>query len=153
MCICYELSFSRNPITMHLIHSMNGLFILLCWQTLVVECLLNLMTNICRLLKELEVKQIIKSVLDEHLNDKEYSPEMCSFNSRICADCIKDRVKKLSLPRYKFICLVHMGQIGQQTMRVASRCSWDTRVDNFAEYSYVNDTLWAVGLVYGFYYE
>ena len=109
--------------------------------------------NIYVHLKELEVKKIIKSVLEEHLRDKEYSSEMCRFNSRVCADRIKEKVKKLFLPRYKFICLVHMGQVGQQTMRVASRCSWDTRVDNFAEYLYVNNTLWAVGLVYGVYYE
>jgi len=106
-----------------------------------------------RIFQELEVKKIIKTVLEEHLRGKEYSSEMCRFNSRICADRIKERVKKLFLPRYKFICLVHMGQVGQQTMRVASRCSWDTRVDNFAEHLYVNNTLWAVGLVYGVYYE
>lgn len=99
------------------------------------------------------MRQIIKSVLDEHLSNKEYDSEMCRFKSRVCSDLIKEKVKKLFLPRYKFVCLVHMGQIGQQTMRVASRCSWDTRVDDFAEYAFRNNSLWAVGLVYGIYCE
>ncbi|XP_065057924.1 dynein light chain Tctex-type 5-like isoform X2 [Rhopilema esculentum] len=106
-----------------------------------------------RRFQEPEVKQIIKSVFIEQLSDKDYTADMCRFTSRVCADIIKEKVKRLFLPRYKFICLVHMGQIGQQSMRVASRCSWDTRVDDFAEYCYMNGTLWAVGLVYGIYCE
>ena len=97
--------------------------------------------------------KIIKSVLEENLDNSSYDSEVCRFKARVFADVIKERVKKLFLPRYKFICIVHMGQLGQQTMRVASRCSWDTRVDDFAEYSYRNSSLWALGLVYAIYFE
>ena len=46
-----------------------------------------------------------------------------------------------------------MGQIGQYTLRVASRCAWDSKVDNYAEYIYRNGSLWAVGIVYAIYCE
>eukprot|EP00794_Sanderia_malayensis_P000564 gene564-1222_t len=106
-----------------------------------------------KVFKEHQAKIIIRMILEENLHNKAYDAETCRFKSRQLADLIKEKVKKLFLPRYKFICIVHIGQVENQSLQIASRCSWDTNVDDFAECTYQNDSLWAVGLVYAVYHE
>ena len=44
-----------------------------------------------------------------------------------------------------------VGQQKSQGVRVASRCLWDTEVDNFSTYTYTTDTLWATVMCFGLY--
>ena len=66
---------------------------------------------------------------------------------------IKARVKELMIPRYKIICLVHIGQLGDQSVRISSRCLWDQTNDTYASSEFRNKSLYAVASVYGVYYE
>ena len=59
----------------------------------------------------------------------------------------------LNMPRYKFIVQVALGEVRDQGVRVASRCLWDTETDNFASYSFKNDSLWCTVMVFGTYAE
>jgi hypothetical protein len=47
-------------------------------------------------------------------------------------------VAECNLPRYKIIVQSTIGQLKDQGVRVASRCLWDTSVDNYAAVNFQN---------------
>ncbi|XP_067679059.1 dynein light chain Tctex-type 5-B-like [Haliotis asinina] len=100
-----------------------------------------------------KVQNIIKDVLEAYLAEERYEPELCRQMSKTLSEVIKARVKELMIPRYKIICLVHIGQLGGQDMRVSSRCLWDAGSDTFSTSEFRNQHLYAIGSVYGVYYE
>lgn len=81
----------------------------------------------------------------------------CYFYVLFLSDCVSQvvraRVKDLLIPRYKFVVLVHIGQLCDQSMQISSRCLWDSTNDTFATYSFKNSSLFGVGTVYAVYYE
>lgn len=66
---------------------------------------------------------------------------------------IRGRVKKLLIPRYRLVCVVHLGQLVDQCVHVASRCLWDSSHDNFVACEFQNQSLYAVCTVYAVYRE
>ena len=106
-----------------------------------------------RKFEEAKVREIIKDVFREHLTEKSYNAEFCHNMSKSLSELIKQRVKLLQFSRYKIVCMVHMGQKASQCMRVGSRCVWDERFDNFAEYTHESMDLYAIGTVYGVFQE
>lgn len=106
-----------------------------------------------RKFEEAKVREIIKDVFEENLVGKTYNTEFCQKMSKQLSDLIKQRVKLLQFTRYKIVCIVHMGQKARQDMRIASRCLWDDRYDNFAEYKHESLDLFAVATVYGVFQE
>lgn len=100
-----------------------------------------------------EIQGIIRDAIDSILKHETYDVETCRQNSQTLAEMIKMRVKDLSIPRYKIICIVHVGQINGQGVKIASQCLWNPEFDSFAEYSFKNSSLFATGLVYGVYCE
>ena len=105
------------------------------------------------LFQEHRVKPIIQHVLETNLAEHKYDPDFCKEAALKIAEEIKERVKKLCYPRYKFVCHVAIGDINQQDVKIVSRCAWDSAVDRFAQYQYWNYHLYAVGVVYGIYCE
>lgn len=99
------------------------------------------------------VEDIIQATLNEHLSDEQYEPTMCKQMAKALSEIIKSKVKKLGLKRYRFVVLVHIGQLNGQGLRIASRCLWDSGVDNSATWTLETSTLFAVGTVFGVYYE
>lgn len=99
------------------------------------------------------VEGIIQSAFTEHLCNEQYEPTMCKQMSKALSEIIKARVKKLGLKRYRYVVLVHIGQLNGQGMRIASRCLWDVAVDRSATWTMKTSTLFAVGSVFGLYYE
>ncbi len=99
------------------------------------------------------VKTIIKDVLDSYLAAETYDPELCKQISKTLSEVVKARVKDLDLPRYKLICIVHIGQLKDQGLRMGSRCLWDSSSDSFSNYEFRNQSLFAVGTVYAIYAE
>lgn len=100
-----------------------------------------------------DVKNIIKELMEKHLDGEYYSSEFCKITAKSLSDLIKERVKALNYPRYKIICFVHIGQICKQGIKIASLCLIDDNFDNFAEHHYEGSDFFAVGVVYGFYTE
>ena len=100
-----------------------------------------------------EVTDVIEEALNEHLEGQTYNHEFCKATSKKLSDVIKQRVKYIGYNRYKLICLVYMGQVKNQGMRIASRCLWNTQFDNVAEASFRNGELFAVATVFGAFYE
>ena len=100
-----------------------------------------------------KVKQMIESALESHLKDETYEHKSCKQLVLTLSEIIKNKVKELHYQNYKIVCVVTIGQLKEQGFRMASRCCWDPTWDNFATGSYKNKTLFAIGSVWGVYYE
>ncbi|XP_074643345.1 dynein light chain Tctex-type 5-B-like isoform X2 [Tubulanus polymorphus] len=100
-----------------------------------------------------KVKKIIEEVLNTHLEGQAYDASQCSTKARALSQQIKAMVKELDFKRYKIIALVSIGEKKDQDVRAGSRCIWDVNRDTYASASYENRQIWAVGTVYGIYYE
>ena len=98
-----------------------------------------------------EVRAIADRVVKAELQGKTYDEEEAKEWSMNIADTIREEVKKLNIPRYKVVVQVTIGQMKDQGVRVASRCLWDTAVDNYASVSYKTQNLWASAMVFGLY--
>ena len=66
---------------------------------------------------------------------------------------IKEQVKSLQFSRYKIISIVSVVQKRGQSVTMASRSVWDPRFDSYAQYSFEGEDLFAIGIVYGIYFE
>jgi hypothetical protein len=55
--------------------------------------------------------------------------------------------------RYKYVCVVTIGQKKEQGMAVCSRCVWNTETDNYASASFSRGDLLAVATLYATYFE
>ena len=96
---------------------------------------------------------VIKQVLEEHFGDRTYDKDYCSHLTPKLSDIIKEKVKKIYLPRFKLVVHVITGQIDGQAMRIASRCCWNDSHDCYAEYTHKNHSMYAIGIVYAIYCE
>nr|XP_033773057.1 tctex1 domain-containing protein 1 isoform X2 [Geotrypetes seraphini] len=99
------------------------------------------------------VNNILEEVLTSYLQEERYEAELCRQMTKTISEVIKARVKDLMIPRYKIIVLIHIGQLNKQSMRIGSRCIWDTTNDTFSSYALQNGSLFAVANVYGVYFE
>ena len=100
-----------------------------------------------------DVKDIIDSVLEARLKGLLYDPDKCKLLLPSIADEIKEKVKVLGFERFKIVCLVTIGKLNNQGVRVASRCLWDTETDRMATSSFCSDDLFATAVVFGVYRE
>ena len=102
---------------------------------------------------ENKIREVLKTILSRELRDTQYEAENCrQLTSRI-SDIIKREVKDLDLDRYKLVCIVHIGQRGNQEIKVGSRCLWDVRLDTYISAEYQNTSLFAIATVFGIYFE
>ncbi|XP_072172438.1 dynein light chain Tctex-type 5-B-like [Diadema setosum] len=100
-----------------------------------------------------EARRIIEDILEAQLESQRYDPQKCPILCRELADSIKQRVKELMVPRYKIIALVSIGSAEHADVCAASQCVWNDKFDSYAEYTFKNGSLYAVGIVYGIYQE
>ena len=101
-----------------------------------------------------QVTDVVSKVMTDYLCDKEYVAEDAKvWSLELCND-IKAAVKeKCNIPRYKVIVQVIIAENGGQGMRVSSKFLWNIESDNWASFSYQNQSLVACGMVFGCYYE
>nr|XP_033772243.1 tctex1 domain-containing protein 4 [Geotrypetes seraphini]XP_033772244.1 tctex1 domain-containing protein 4 [Geotrypetes seraphini] len=97
-------------------------------------------------------QQVLESILSSRLSNTTYNPVNTGQLGQSLTDLIRSKVKELLPPRYKLVCNVIVGQMGNQGLRVASRCVWDHENDNFASATYTNPSLFAVAVVHGLYF-
>ena len=96
-------------------------------------------------------KRVIRDAMEAMLDGKQYDKEACKQLTTTLAEVIKKRVKELGHSRYKLVTNVAIGQAHDSSVAFASRCVWNESFDSFAEYTYKNSSLFAVGLVYALY--
>lgn len=96
-------------------------------------------------------KEIIRDVLQSKLDKATYSMETTQLLTKQVADDIKDRLKELTLPRYKIVVQVSIGEQKGQGVRMGTRCFWDGDTDSYASETYSNESLFCVATAYGVY--
>ena len=84
------------------------------------------------------VKDLITTVLQEHLKGKEYDQNETGTWTKDIATQIKARLKELKLPRYKFLVQVIIGEMKGAGVRCGCRCLWDQQTDKVAEATFQN---------------
>lgn len=100
-----------------------------------------------------KVRQIAEEILETELADKSYDHSMCGKMACDLAIKIQTKVKDLNMPRYKIICQVVVGQVRDQGLEAASRCIWDPKTDSYECVSFKNNSIFAIALIHGLYYE
>ncbi|KAK2170417.1 hypothetical protein LSH36_3g27018 [Paralvinella palmiformis] len=98
-------------------------------------------------------RQIILQVFGEHLADAVYDPDTCADLTKMLSQSIMARLKEMVSLRHKYVCHIILGERSDQSMQVSSRCAWDVQTDNSASARFDNKSIFAVGLVYGIYFE
>merc|ERR1711907_127285 len=104
--------------------------------------------------KPMEVRKVIESVVVAELSGVSYNPEekIVEMTKKL-SDQIKNKLKEeLELPRYKYIVQVVIAEQKGQGIKMGCRSFWATETDNYAEYTYQNETLICVASAFGVYY-
>merc|ERR1712137_1157100 len=99
------------------------------------------------------VQAVIKKIIEEKLGKEKYDSSKCKVLAQELANDIKQAVKDLGWKRYKLAIQSIIGEVKQQGCITASRCLWDTKTDNYASFSFKNETLFCVVMVFGMYLE
>jgi hypothetical protein len=99
------------------------------------------------------IKEHATLLMNNILAGEKYDPVRCPKLSKKLAEAINDIVKQLPNPRFKLVTVVFIGERKGQDLRIASRCLWDSRVDNSITINYEKDNLFATATIYGLYYE
>ncbi|NWS84193.1 TC1DA protein, partial [Toxostoma redivivum] len=99
------------------------------------------------------VQEILREELGSALRERRYEPGPCRQAARDIAQAVEARVKALAVPRYKIVVVAHVGQLGEQSLQISSRCLWDPESDTFSSCVFKNTSLFAVANVYGVYFE
>eukprot|EP00928_Gymnodinium_smaydae_P025497 TRINITY_DN2027_c0_g1_i1.p2 TRINITY_DN2027_c0_g1~~TRINITY_DN2027_c0_g1_i1.p2 ORF type:complete len:133 (+),score=33.64 TRINITY_DN2027_c0_g1_i1:113-511(+) len=100
-----------------------------------------------------KVTEAIERTVEGYFKDRECCIEDAKIWTMELSNEVKAAVKELHIPRHKIIVQVVVGEQASQGVRVASKCLWDASSDNWASYTYQNNTIWAVCMVFGCYYE
>ena len=82
-----------------------------------------------------------------------YDPKRSNVLARSLSETIRNKLKTMKFPRYKFVCLVTIVDKSQAGLIMGSRCLWDERSDNFATVEVSNSTVMAVATVYAIHLE
>lgn len=98
-------------------------------------------------------RQTIRDVLETELETQKYDPDKCPVLAKQLADAIKAKVKLSSPSRYKIISVVNIGSTEKGALSCVSQCVWNDKFDTYAECSFNNNSLYAVGMVFGIYQE
>lgn len=99
------------------------------------------------------VKDIIDTILQSRLSGMKYSARLTPKIGKSLSDEIKDRVKMLNMDRYKIVCVLTIGQMGNQGLMLSSRCTWNEKFDCYATSSFKNQDIFCSATVYGVFTE
>lgn len=83
-----------------------------------------------------KARQILEDILSSRLERYRYNSKFARNMAKVLSDEIKDQMKALNYDRYKYICVVYIGEVKDQAMALTSRCAWDNKYDNSATYTY-----------------
>ncbi|XP_013791485.1 tctex1 domain-containing protein 1-like [Limulus polyphemus] len=100
-----------------------------------------------------KIASILQQILSQHLEGACYNPLTTSLLCKVIANDVEREVKKLGYKRYKFVCMVTIGQKQNEDITIASRCLWDPQRDNFVTEVFENLDFYAVSTVFAIYYE
>ena len=98
-----------------------------------------------------KMKECIGEVLTEMLKDHTYKQDEAPELTKQIADCVKNRLKLLELPRYKYMVQVVVGEQRGEGVRMGCRTFWDRDTDAYASETFTNDSIFCVATAYAVY--
>ncbi len=100
-----------------------------------------------------KVREVIKEVFENEFYNSDVITIPTNLLCKNLTEAIKMKTRRLNYDRYKIIVHVFMGTKDNLTMKVTSRCVWDERWDNYADYMYEAKDYYILGVVHGIYKE
>lgn len=100
-----------------------------------------------------DVEPTLHKFLKDNLQFVSYDPDECRQLSQELSEELRDIVKSLKYPRYKFVAMVTIGQKDKQTISIGSQSLWDTNMDTYVTSSYNNDSIFAVAMVFATFFD
>ena len=97
------------------------------------------------------MKEIIHTVLNKELAGQTYQGDRVQHQTKQIADDIKDKLKALNLPRYKYCVQAVIGEQRGEGVRMGCRTFWESTTDTYASDTYVNDSLFCCVVAYAIY--
>mmetsp|Transcript_20234 Transcript_20234/g.26190 ORF Transcript_20234/g.26190 Transcript_20234/m.26190 type:complete len:136 (-) Transcript_20234:10-417(-) len=97
------------------------------------------------------MKEIIHGVLEKELAGQIYQGDRVQHQTKAIADEIKDKLKALNLPRYKFCVQAVIGEQRGEGVRMGCRTFWEATTDTYASDTYINDSLFCCVVAYAVY--
>lgn len=101
--------------------------------------------------RPMKVKGIITEIVDHQLKDVKYEHDRVAEYCRSLSEVIRNDLRSAQHPRYKIMVQVVIGDKKGQGVRMGTRCFWDSDTDNMASYTYTNETLFCVVVVFACY--
>jgi len=102
--------------------------------------------------KAAQVQGILHEALADFFADKQYDTELALQWAQEISDLVKEKLKALQLPRYKYVVQAVIGEQRGAGVKVGARCLWDSDTDQLAQDTYVNETLYCSLAAYGVYF-
>ena len=99
-----------------------------------------------------EIRKILRESF-KFLADEAYCAKRCRNLSKNLSDYILYQIKILDYERYKFTCVVNIGQNLGQDLRIVSRSLWNDQTDTYITETFQNKQLFAVAMVFAVYQE
>lgn len=104
------------------------------------------------------MEHLLRGVVREALTGRDYDPvgskTLCQELSMTILDRVKTDQKASSVRRYKYVVMVSIGSVTEQPgVQFSSRSLWNATTDDFVSIDYVDETKYAVVVVYAVYFE
>ena len=99
-----------------------------------------------------QVRKIIQETFESTFNDD----HIILSRSALCkslTEAIKMKTRRMNYDRYRLIVHVYLCSKDNVTLSITSRCVWDDKVDNYADYQLEMKDFYVMGIVYGIYKE
>lgn len=100
-----------------------------------------------------KAENIIRETFDSRLQHVKYDSVRSKILAKDLATIVNTKIKDLEIPRYKTVSSVTIIENKGQGLKIATRCIWNTDTDNYATYTYTNQSLIAIGHVHAVYYD
>ncbi|XP_075433598.1 dynein light chain Tctex-type protein 2B-like isoform X2 [Ascaphus truei] len=100
-----------------------------------------------------QIQRLLEGYLPGRLGQLTYDPLRVPSLVKELSEEVKALVKRVLPPRYKVLCVVTLGERGQEDVTVVSRCLWDPHADSYAAHVYQNPSIFCVAAVYAVYCE
>uniref|UniRef100_A0AAF5Q3I5 Tctex1 domain-containing protein 2 n=2 Tax=Wuchereria bancrofti TaxID=6293 RepID=A0AAF5Q3I5_WUCBA len=93
-------------------------------------------------------RRILEEVLIKSLGGHTFESSSAEQLSNSLSAIIRNRLKELNLPKYKYIIQVILGEERGQRVRAHAACLWDSDTDSVAHYVYSNDHLFCEASIF-----
>lgn len=99
------------------------------------------------------VELMLRSHLERNFENYTYTAKGADKKCQRATISLLTRVKQLNFDRYRLVCVIMMGEKFYQGCQVKTGFLWDKTKDMWAYQVYETPSFYAIGVVYGVYYD